>query len=79
MKMDNKEINYDGMVEELDTILNSSIEFDIKKHRYLWIRQYYGNKEIYLDLSKIDKNMMEQLFVDANKVYSNGYEEDYDL
>ena len=59
MKMENQEINYEEKIELLDEILNSSIEFDVKKHRYLWIRQYYGNKEIYLDLSMIDKDMME--------------------
>ena len=57
--MENQEINYEEKIELLDEILNSSIEFDVKKHRFLCIRQYYGNKEIYLDLSMIDKDMME--------------------
>lgn len=74
--MKNQEINYEEKIELLDEILNSSIEFDIEKHRYLWIRQYYGNKEIYLDLSKIDKDMMEQLFIEEEKVYDDDYDMD---
>ena len=57
-----------------NTKIDSSIEFDVKKHRFLWIRQYYGNKEIYLDLSKIDKDMMEQLFIEEEKVNNNEYD-----
>ena len=76
MKMENQEINYEEKIELLDEILNSSIEFDVKKHRFLWIRQYYGNKEIYLDLSKIDKDMMEQLFIEEEKVYNDDYDMD---
>ena len=76
MKMENQEINYEEKIELLDEVLNSSIEFDVKKHRYLWIRQYYGNKEIYLDLSKIDKDMMEQLFIEEEKVNNNEYDMD---
>ena len=76
MKMENQEINYEEKIELLDEILNSSIEFDVKKHRFLWIRQYYGNKEIYLDLSKIDKDMMEQLFIEEEKVYNDDYDID---
>ena len=59
-----------------NTKINSSIKFDVKKHRFLWIRQYYGNKEIYLDLSKIDKDMMEQLFIEEEKVNNNEYDMD---
>ena len=76
MKMENQEINYEEKIELLDEVLNSSIEFDVKKHRFLWIRQYYGNKEIYLDLSKIDKDMMEQLFIEEEKVYNDDYDID---
>ena len=76
MKMENQEINYEEKIELLDEVLNSSIEFDVKKHRFLWIRQYYGNKEIYLDLSKIDKDMMEQLFIEEEKVYDDDYDMD---
>ena len=76
MKMENQEINYEEKIELLDEVLNSSIEFDVKKHRFLWIRQYYGNKEIYLDLSKIDKDMMEQLFIEEEKVYNDDYDMD---
>ena len=45
MKMENQEINYEEKIELLDEVINSSIEFDVKKHRFLWIRQYYGNKK----------------------------------
>ena len=76
MKMENQEINYEEKIELLDEVLNSSIEFDVKKHRFLWIRQYYGNKEIYLDLSEIDKDMMEQLFIEEEKVYNDDYDMD---
>ena len=74
--MENQEINYEEKIELLDEVLNSSIEFDVKKHRFLWIRQYYENKEIYLDLSKIDKDMMEQLFIEEEKVYNDDYDID---
>ena len=74
--MENQEINYEEKIELLDEVLNSSIEFDVKKHRFLWIRQYYENKEIYLDLSKIDKDMMEQLFIEEEKVYNDDYDMD---
>ena len=74
--MENQEINYEEKIELLDEVLNSSIEFDVKKHRFLWIRQYYGNKEIYLDLSNIDKDMMEQLFIEEEKVNNNEYDMD---
>ena len=74
--MENQEINYEEKIELLDEILNSSIEFDVKKHRFLWIRQYYGNKKIYLDLSKKDKDMMEQLFIEEEKVYNDDYDID---
>ena len=74
--MENQETNNEEKIELLDEILNSSIEFDVKKHRYLWIRKYYGNKEIYLDLSKIDKDMMEQLFIEEEKVYDDDYDMD---
>ena len=76
MKIENQEINYEEKIELLDEILNSSIEFDVKKHRFLWIRQYYENKEIYLDLSKKDKDMMEQLFIEEEKVYNDDYDID---
>ena len=76
MKMENQEINYEEKIELLDEVLNSSIEFDVKKHRFLWIRQYKGKKKIYLDLSKIDKDMMEQLFIEEEKVYNDDYDID---
>ena len=71
---ENESINI--KIELLDEVLNSSIEFDVKKHRFLWIRQYYGNKKIYLDLSKKDKDMMEQLFIEEEKVYNDDYDMD---
>lgn len=74
--MENQEINYEEKIELLDEVLNSSIEFDAKKHRFLCIRQYYGNKKIYLDLSKKDKDMMEQLFIEEEKVYNDDYDMD---
>lgn len=74
--MENQEINYEEKIELLDEVLNSSIEFDVKKHCFLWIRQYYGNKKIYLDLSNIDKDMMEQLFIEEEKVYNDDYDMD---
>ena len=40
MKMENQEINYEEKIELLDEVLNSSIEFDVKKHCFLWIRQF---------------------------------------
>ncbi len=74
--MENQEINYEEKIELLDEVLNSSIEFDVKKHCFLCIRQYYGNKKIYLDLSKKDKDIMEQLFIEEEKVYNDDYDMD---
>ena len=33
-------------------------------------------KKIYLDLSKKDKDMMEQLFIEEEKVYNDDYDMD---
>ena len=52
MNMNNIEEKFD----DLQTILNSSKEFNFKDDSILKLKQYYGNKEIYLDLSKIDIN-----------------------
>lgn len=72
--MDNEK-NIDEKFDDLQEILYSSKEFDFKNSTVLRVRQYYGNKEIYLDLSKIDKEMLENLYVDEKDLYK----EDYDL
>ena len=76
MNMNNIEEKFD----DLQTILNSSKEFNFKDDSILKLKQYYGNKEIYLDLSKIDKidiNMFEDLYYDPEKELNDM--EDYDL
>ena len=76
MNMNNIEEKFD----DLQTILNSSKEFNFKDDSILKLKQYYGNKEIYVDLSKIDKidiNMFEDLYYDPEKELNDM--EDYDL
>ena len=53
--------NIEEKFNDLQSILNSSKEFSFKSDSILKLKQYYGNKEIYLDLSKIDINMFEDL------------------
>lgn len=65
--------NYDTLIE----ILNSSKEFDFKNGHILVLRQYYGNKQIALDLSKLNEDMVEEIFVDLDKI--DEYEEEYDF
>ena len=72
MNMNNIEEKY----EDLQTILNSSKEFSFKTDTVLNIKQYYGNKEINLDLSKIDFDMFIDLYCDPEKEKNK---EDYDL
>lgn len=73
MNMNNIEEKY----EDLQTILNSSKEFSFKTDTVLNIKQYYGNKEINLDLSKIDFDMFIDLYYDPEKEKDS--KEDYDL
>lgn len=73
MNMNNIEEKFD----DLQSILNSSKEFSFKNDLILKLKQYYGNKEIYLDLSKIDINMFEDLYYDPEKELDDM--EDYDL
>ena len=42
----------DEKFDDLQTILHSSKEFSFEDGTILKLRQYYGNKEVYLDLSK---------------------------
>ena len=67
----------DEKFNDLQTILNSSKEFSFEDGTILKLKQYYGNKEIYLDLSKIDINMFEDLYYDPDKELDDM--EDYDL
>ena len=73
MNMNNIEEKFD----DLQSILNSSKEFSFKNDSIFKLKQYYGNKEIYLDLSKIDINMFEDLYYDPEKELDDM--EDYDL
>ena len=73
MNMNNIEEKFD----DLQSILNSSKEFSFKNDSILKLKQSYGNKEIYLDLSKIDINMFEDLYYDPDKELDDM--EDYDL
>ena len=67
----------DEKFNDLQTILNSSKEFSFEDGTILKLRQYYGNKEVYLDLSKLDIDMFEKLYYDSEKELDS--EEDYDL
>ena len=44
----------DEKFDDLQTILHSSKEFSFEDGTILKLRQYYGNKEVRLDLSKLD-------------------------
>lgn len=67
----------DENFDDLQTILHSSKEFSFEDGTILKLRQYYGNKEVYLDLSKLDIDMFEKLYYDPEKELDS--EEDYDL
>ena len=63
--------------DDLQTILHSSKEFSFEDSTILKLRQYYGNKVVYLDLSKLDIDMFEELYYDPEKELDS--EEDYEL
>ena len=67
----------DEKFDDLQTILHSSKEFSFEDGTILKLRQNYGNKEVYLDLSKLDIDMFEKLYYDPEKELDS--EEDYDL
>lgn len=73
--MNNKE-NIDEKYQDLYDILYSSKEFSFEKSTILRIRQYYGSKEIYLDLSKLDKDSFADIVVDKEKIYED---EEYEI
>ena len=54
----------------------SSKEFSFEKSTILRIKQYYGSKEIYLDLSKLDKDSFADIVVDKEKIYED---EEYEI
>ena len=67
-------INLDEKYEDLQEILFSSKEFNFKKDTILVIRQYDGDKEICLDLSKLDKEALADIIIDKDKIYDEEYE-----
>ena len=67
-------INLDEKYEDLQETLNSSKEYKFERSTVLVIRQYYGNKEICLDLSKIDKETLADIIIDKDKIYDEEYE-----
>ena len=69
--------NIDEKFDDLQTILHSSKEFSFEDGTILKLRQYYGNKEVRLDLSKLDIDMFEEIYYDPEKELDS--EEDYDL
>ena len=71
--MNHEDNNYDNLMK----ILNSSKEFDFKNGHILVIKEYYGNKQIALDLSKLNEDMVEEIFVDLDKI--DEFEEEYDF
>ena len=75
MTMNNKE-NIDEKYQDLHDILYSSKEFSFEKSTILRIKQYYGSKEIYLDLSKLDKDSFADIVVDKEKIYED---EEYEI
>lgn len=74
--MNNNKENIDEKYQDLHDILYSSKEFSFERSTILKIRQYYGNKEIYLDLSKLDKDSFANIVVDKEKIYEN---EEYEI
>ena len=73
MNIDNIDMKYN----DLQTILHSSKEFSFQDGTILKLRQFYGNKEVYLDLSKLDLDMFEKIYYDPEKELDSG--EDYEL
>lgn len=69
--------NIDKKFDDLQTILHSSKEFSFENGTILKLRQYYGDKEIFLDLSKLDIDMFEKLYYDSEKELDS--KEDYEL
>lgn len=69
--------NIDKKFDDLQTILHSSKEFSFENGTILKLRQYYGDKEIFLDLSKLDIDMFEKLYYDPEKELDS--KEDYEL
>ena len=69
--------NIDEKFDDLQIILHSSKEFSFEDGTILKLRRYYGNKEVYLDLSKLDIDMFEDLYYDPEKELDDM--EDYDL
>lgn len=69
--------NIDKKFDDLQTILHSSKEFSFENGTILKLRQYYGDKEIFLDLSKLDIDMFEKLYYDPEKEIDS--KEDYEL
>ena len=61
--------------EDLKVILYSSKEFKFKNNHVLILKEYYGHREVELDLSKIDEDMFKEIYYDPEKEK----EEDYDL
>jgi len=61
--------------EDLKVILYSSKEFKFKNNHVLILKEYYGHREVELDLSKIDEDMFKEIYCDPEKEK----EEDYDL
>lgn len=62
--------NYDDFIE----ILNSSKEFKFENSKVLVLRQYYGNLEVKLDLSKITEDMFRKIVYDPEKEKEDDYE-----
>ena len=69
--------NIDKKFDDLQTILHSSKEFSFENGTILKLIQYYGDKEIFLDLSKLDIDMFEKLYYDSEKELDS--KEDYEL
>ena len=70
----NDNINLDEKYEDLQEILFFFFFFKFKKDTILVLRQYYGNKEICLDLSKLDKEALADIIIDKDKIYGEEYE-----
>ena len=71
--MSNEEL--EEKYEDLKVILYSSKEFKFKNNNVLILREYYGHREVVLDLSKIDEEMFKKICYDSDK----DKEDDYDM
>lgn len=73
MYVDNEE-ELKNKYDDFKNILHSSKEFMFRNSDVLILREYYGNREVALNLSKIDEDMFKELFYDLDKEMDDDYD-----